>query len=165
VNADPEIDRIHPEVHENSVTKVSGLGYFTLDIMSADDAFMDEYSAEVHREIWKTARHFRVNANIELTDSSAGVQTLDDEIQRCLTDCVQKRGYSQMTMASGAGHDAALVATASRSDGSAIPVGMLFVPCRHGVSHSKDEHVEMDQLAKGVDALGDALRTLAARRD
>jgi hydantoinase/carbamoylase family amidase len=165
VNADPEIDRKHPEVHDNSVTKVSGLGYFTLDIMSADDAFMDEYSAEVHREIWKTARNFRVNANIELTDSSAGVQALDDEIQRCLMDCTLRRGYSQMTMPSGAGHDAGLVATASRSDGSSIPVGMLFVPCRHGVSHSKDEHVEMDQLAKGVDVLGDALRTLAARRD
>lgn len=161
INADPEIDRKHPEVHDNSVTKVSGLGYFTLDVMSVDDAFMDQYSAEVHRVIWSTARAFRVNANIELTDSSAGVQHLDQRFQRCLADCATARGYSHMGLASGAGHDAAMVARVTRSDGASIPVGMLFIPCRNGVSHSKDEHVEMDQLAKGVEVLGDALRTLA----
>jgi N-carbamoyl-L-amino-acid hydrolase len=164
VNADPEIDRRHPEVHDNSVTKVSGLGYFTLDIMSVDDSFMDRYSAEVHRAIWKVARDFRVNANIELTDSSAGVQALDPEFARCLEECTVRRGYSCLTMPSGAGHDAAMVAGATNSEGRPIPVGMLFVPCRHGVSHSKEEHVGANQLAKGVDVLGDTLRELAASR-
>jgi N-carbamoyl-L-amino-acid hydrolase len=162
VNADPEIDRKYPEVHDNSVTKVSGLGYFTLDIMSVDDTFMDRYSAEVHRAIWNMARTFRVNAKVELTDNSRGVQTLDAGFRETLARCADHRGYSQMSMPSGAGHDAAVVAVASRSGGGNIPVGMLFVPCRHGVSHSKDEHVEMDQLAKGVEVLGDSLRGLAA---
>lgn len=165
INADPEIDRRHPDVHENSVTKVSGLGYFTLDIMSPDDAFMDRYAAEVHRIVWRTARAFRVNANIELTDSSAGVPALDSRLQACLAACVERRGYSQITLPSGAGHDAAMVAAAERSDGTTIPAAMLFVPCRRGVSHSKNEHVEMEQLAKGVDVLGDALRALAVDED
>jgi N-carbamoyl-L-amino-acid hydrolase len=162
VNADPEIDRKHPEVHENSVTKVSGLGYFTLDIMSADDEFMDRYSAEVHRIIWKTARDFRVKAIIEMTDSSPGVRVLDAGIRQCLLDSIERLGYSQTSLPSGAGHDAAVVAGATRSDGMAIPVGMLFVPCRDGISHSKDEHIEMGDLAKGIEVLGDCLRVLAA---
>jgi N-carbamoyl-L-amino-acid hydrolase len=162
VNADPEIDRRHPEVHENSVTKVSGLGYFTLDLMSTDDAFMDSYSAEVHRLTWKTARDFRVKAIIEMTDSSAGVQALDPRLQRLLLDCIEGRGYSHISLPSGAGHDAAVVAGAKRSDDTSIPVGMLFVPCHQGISHSKDEHVEMSDLAKGVEVLGDCLRKLAA---
>jgi N-carbamoyl-L-amino-acid hydrolase len=165
VNADPEIDRKHPEVHNNSVTKVSGLGYFTLDIMSADDEFMDRYSAEVHRLVWKTARNFRVNANIELTDSSPGLQQLDSRFQDCLAACADRLGYSQMPMPSGAGHDAAVVASATRSDGAAIPVGMLFVPCRHGISHSRDEHLEVADLAKGVEVLRDTLRTLVTDLD
>jgi N-carbamoyl-L-amino-acid hydrolase len=165
VNADPEIDRRYPEVHDNSVTKVSGRGYFTLDIMSADDEFMDRYSAEVHRVLWKTARELRVNAVVELTDNSAGIKKLDSGIRECLAECATKRGFTHLSLPSGAGHDAAMVAAVSRSDGEKIPVGMLFVPCRNGISHSKDEHVEMDQLAKGVDVLVDALGALADRPD
>jgi N-carbamoyl-L-amino-acid hydrolase len=161
VNADPEIDRKHPEVHSNSVTKVSGLGYFTLDIMSPDDDFMDRYSAEVHRLVWKTGHSFRVHANIELTDSNPGVSSLEARLQRCLVDCAQRLGHSYMRLPSGAGHDATVVASVTRPDGNPIPVGMLFVPCRHGISHSKDEFVDSDQLAKGTEVLRDALRTLS----
>ncbi len=164
VNADPEIDRKHPEVHNNSVTKVSGLGYFTLDIMCADDEFMDRYAAELHRLIWKTARGFQVTANIEQTDSSAGVPELDSGYRRCLAECARRLGHSSMELPSGAGHDAAVVAAATRSDGSTIPVGMLFVPCRQGISHSRDEHLEMSHLAKGTEVLREALRSLPARK-
>ena len=165
VNADPEIDRKHPAVHNNSVTKVSGLGYFTLDIMGADDEFLDRYSAEVHRLVWNTGRRFRVHANIELTDSSAGVGSLDPVLQDCLEDSARQRNHSWIRMPSGAGHDAAVVAGATRSDGSAIPVGMLFVPCRHGISHSSEEFVDSGQLAKGTEVLCDALRALGTARD
>jgi N-carbamoyl-L-amino-acid hydrolase len=165
VNADPEIDRRHPEVHSNSVTKVSGVGYFTLDIMSPDDEFMDRYSAEVHRVVWKTARAFRVQANIELTDSSGGLRELDSRLQGHLADAARRLGYSHMALPSGAGHDATVVGGAERSDGSTIPVGMLFVPCRGGISHSRDEHVEMDQLARGTEVLREAMRSLALEND
>jgi N-carbamoyl-L-amino-acid hydrolase len=162
VNADPEIDRKHPEVHSNSVTKVSGLGYFTLDIMSADDEFMDDYSAEVHRWIWKTAHTHRINANIEQTSSSMGLRELDSRIRRSLMECSNRLGHGTLSMASGAGHDAAVVARAARSDGTSVPVGMLFVPCRRGISHSKEEHVEMSHLAKGTEVLRDTVRSLLA---
>lgn len=162
VNADPEVDRKYPEVHKNSVTKVSGLGYFTIDLMAADDAFMDHYAAEAHRVIWEVSRRFGVNAVIEQTDSAAGVLTLDPAILDRLQQSAERVGASYIRMPSGAGHDAVSVAQARRSDGSRIPVGMLFVPCRGGISHSRDEFVTADQVARGVDVLQDALFTLAS---
>ena len=55
-----------------------------------------------------------------------------------------------------------MVARATRSNGTTVPVGMLFVPCRRGISHSKEEHVEMGHLAKGAEVLRDTDRSLLA---
>lgn len=162
VNADPEIDRKYPEIHANSVTKVSGLGYFTLDLMCADDEFMDAFSAEMHRVIWSQAKRFAVQAVIEQTDSASGIASLDPGLLERMRTCAERLGHSYVRMPSGAGHDAVMVALAHRSDGSSIPTGMVFVPCRAGVSHSRDEHVNPDQVARGADLLRETLRELVA---
>ncbi|MBV6274258.1 M20/M25/M40 family metallo-hydrolase [Alcaligenaceae bacterium CGII-47] len=52
-----------------------------------------------------------------------------------------------MRMPSGAGHhDAVYVAKTG-------PVGMIFIPCLHGRSHSAEEWIEPEQLLKGSDVL------------
>ncbi len=164
VNADPEIDRKYPNVHGNSVTKVSGLGYFTLDIMSSSDSFMDDYAAQVHRVIWKTAREFNVQAFIEQTDMATGVASLDEQCLTALQTACETQNISYKNMPSGAGHDAVVVSQASQSDGNRIPVGMLFIPCRKGISHSKEEYTSPEAIAKGTIVLVEALRSLASAR-
>ncbi len=163
VNADPEIDRKHPAVHSNSVTKVSGLAYFTLDIMSADDTFMDSYSADVLRAVWQTAKEFHVKAVIEQTDTARGLRELDPRLRSRLMAAAQARDFSAVEMPSGAGHDAVAVAHADRGPLGAIPVGMLFVPCRAGISHAPEEFAEADHVAKGAAVLSDAMRDIAQR--
>lgn len=165
VNADPEIDKKYPDVHGNSVTKVSGLGYFTLDIMSSDDQLLDAYSAELHRVIWETANELRTKAIIERTDATAGVKALDADLQLRLQRCAGAAGFKTLTMPSGAGHDAVMVARAAKPDGGRIPIGMLFVPCRNGVSHAKEEYVAPEQVARGTVVLRDTLLELAGAQD
>ncbi|TPV94244.1 MAG: hydantoinase/carbamoylase family amidase [Myxococcales bacterium FL481] len=157
VNADPEIDKKYPAVHGNSVTKVSGIGYFTFDLMAAEDEFLDTYSAEVLRLIWKTAREFNVKAFIEMTDSSRGLPTLDADLSRDLERAAAAAGASSQSIASGAGHDAVMVGLADKPSGGEIPVGMLFVPCRAGVSHSKEEFASAEHVAKAAEVLAGAL--------
>ena len=41
------------------------------------------------------------------------------------------------------------------------PTGMIFIPCRGGVSHRPDEYAEPDAIARGVEVLADTLATLA----
>ena len=55
-----------------------------------------------------------------------------------------------------------MVAQARHSDGSPLAVGMLFVPCRDGISHAKEEHAEVEHVALGARAIADAIRTLGA---
>jgi N-carbamoyl-L-amino-acid hydrolase len=42
------------------------------------------------------------------------------------------------------------------------PVGMLFIPCRGGVSHRPDEYASPDAIGHGVIVLAEALARLTA---
>ncbi len=59
-------------------------------------------------------------------------------------------------LATGAGHDAGVLATAG------IPTAMIFVRNPTGVSHSPAEFAERSDCGAGVDALVTALKTLAS---
>jgi ureidoglycolate amidohydrolase len=64
-------------------------------------------------------------------------------------------GLSAREMTSGAYHDAMILA-------ARVPVGMVFVPSRDGVSHHPDEYTAPEQLDAGVRVLAGVLRRLAA---
>jgi len=48
-----------------------------------------------------------------------------------------------------------------RGDGTTIPVGMIFIPCRNGISHSPDEFSSPRQIAKGASLLATTMTELA----
>jgi hydantoinase/carbamoylase family amidase len=58
-------------------------------------------------------------------------------------------------MISGAYHDAMIM-------GRRVPIGMIFVPSRDGVSHHPDEYTSPHELDQGVAVLAETLRRLAA---
>ena len=58
--------------------------------------------------------------------------------------------YPHMELPSGAGHDAQILA-------SVTDVGMIFIPCEDGISHSPEENIQWEDLEKGANLL---LRTL-----
>jgi len=163
VNSDLEIDNKYPSIHANSVTKVSGLAYFTLDIMAADDEFMDSYSGEVLRAVWSTAKEYNVKAIVEQTDSAPGLREHDQTLCGKLKSASDAQGFKTLEMPSGAGHDAVVVALAEKPSGGHIPTAMLFTPCRNGISHSADEYVSAEEMAKGAQAFREVLRDVAER--
>ena len=60
-----------------------------------------------------------------------------------------------MTMPSGAGHDAMHWA-------DVVPTGMIFIPCREGISHNPAEYTEMDDIVTGAKVLDKVLRNLSS---
>jgi N-carbamoyl-L-amino-acid hydrolase len=65
-----------------------------------------------------------------------------------------EQGFSRMRLPSGAFHDAQFVVPV-------CPTGMIFVPCRKGISHNPAEFSEPSQLAAGTRVLTQALVELA----
>ena len=62
---------------------------------------------------------------------------------RAATD---KLGYSTMDVVSGAGHDAIYTARVA-------PSGMIFVPCKDGISHNEIEDAQPAHLEAGCNVL------------
>ena len=65
------------------------------------------------------------------------------------------RGLRHQRMISRAYHDSLFMARLA-------PTGMIFIPCRDGVSHRPDEYASPAAIAKGVEVLADVLATLAS---
>lgn len=68
----------------------------------------------------------------------------------------EEAGVTWRRMTSGAYHDAMVLGAAG------VPVGMLFVPSRGGVSHHPDEFTAPEEIDRGVAVLAATLRRLTS---
>ena len=121
------------------------------------------------RSISKVARNSVVTLVKEFIDITAEKRGLSYTIEtiaqdhpvemhpamiREIEEAVKFVGVEYMTMPSGAGHDAMHWA-------EAVPTGMIFIPCRDGISHNPAEFTEMDDIVTGAEVLDKVLRKLS----
>lgn len=102
------------------------------------------------REMLKAYADGREGWRVEAIFEKEGTPCAEPFIQ-AVAHAAAAEGLSCIRMPSGAGHDAQSLAAAG------VPTGMIFVPCRRGVSHSPEEWIEPVQAAQGCQVL---LRTL-----
>ena len=82
------------------------------------------------------------------------------EPTRALREQLDRLGVPVVELASGAGHDAGVLAAAG------VPTAMLFVRSLNGgISHSPDELSAPEDIEQAVSALAGALLALAASVD
>jgi acetylornithine deacetylase/succinyl-diaminopimelate desuccinylase-like protein len=67
-------------------------------------------------------------------------------VQDVIANSSNALGYSWQSLPSGAGHDAAHLATLA-------PTGMIFVPSKDGRSHCPEEWTDFSEVGVGVHAL------------
>jgi hydantoinase/carbamoylase family amidase len=76
-----------------------------------------------------------------------------------IISAAESEGLLWARMPSGAGHDA-------QSMAPFVPTGMIFIPCRNGVSHNPAEWINPDNAAAGCQVLlGTLLQQAALRRE
>jgi len=80
---------------------------------------------------------------------------LDQKIIDLLAEEAENLDIDTLMLPSGAGHDAMHMHPA------ATHVGMLFIPCKEGISHNVAEEVNMEDAAKATHILAKSLITLA----
>lgn len=81
------------------------------------------------------------------TPMDAGMRATIEQASRLL-------GYSTLSLPSGAGHDAQIVAPVA-------PAGMLFIPSKNGRSHSPAEYSAPDETVAGANVLLQTVLALA----
>ena len=81
-------------------------------------------------------------------------------LRAALLEQLTARGLDPIELASGAGHDASVLAAAG------VPTAMLFVRSLNGgISHSPDEHSSANDVELAVDVLAGTLEQLAEAVD
>ena len=98
---------------------------------------------------------------MELTGKSDPLERLSDTRQIAARAAAKALGISAVSMASGAGHDTAILGAERRKDGSPVPVGMVFVPCRAGKSHCAEEFTTYEAIAKGASVMAAAMAKIS----
>ncbi len=113
-----------------------------------------------------TTMHEEILAFVEKTTSDSGLKISIERVSYyppCPfhVDCVDAvraatatLGYSNMDVVSGAGHDAIYTARLA-------PSGMIFVPCKDGISHNEIEDAKPEHLEAGCNVLLHAMLNLA----
>jgi hydantoinase/carbamoylase family amidase len=130
-------------------------GTVSLDV-DVRDSDADAREAVVS-EIVATAQAIGAARELDVTVEEIVVDTPVDcaptVIDAAVAAC-DALGLTGRRMVSGAYHDAMIM-------GRRVPVGMIFVPSRDGVSHHPDEYTAPEQLDQGVAVLARTLERLA----
>ena len=161
LNSDEEFNKTRPMVKTNSLTKVSPYGYFVVDIRSSSAAVLEDFSKQVKSIVKTKAKRYGVQAKISEVLRLAPVERLDPRVQASIEAACRDLKITFIEMPSGAIHDAAIVASQKKSGGSPIPVGMIFIPCRDGISHNPAEYADLEDLVRGTMLLSNVLYRLA----
>jgi allantoate deiminase len=140
-------------VEPGGANVVPGLAEFTVDVRSPTAAGFAAAAAFAYSTIDEVAKEEWLEQEIEELHRLEPVP-LDDELQGVLVRAASVEGASHLSMPSGAGHDAMILARH-------VPAAMLFVPSRGGVSHSPDEYTPPEQCELGARVLARALALLA----
>lgn len=79
----------------------------------------------------------------------------DPRIVAAVREACEAIGTPHLGMTSGAYHDSMVLA------GAEVPIGMIFVPSRDGISHHPDEYTAPEELELGIAVLAGTLQRLA----
>lgn len=139
-------------VYPNAANVVPSSVELVLEVRSLDESAIAEFCDTLSLETAGEAGTLGVSATFRQI-SSAPAAPADETVQAAIESACETRGVAQLKLPSGAGHDAMQMA-------ALYPMGMIFVPCRNGVSHHPDEFVERRHVGLGADILLETVRTL-----
>ena len=133
------------QLFPNSRNVIPGQVKFSIDLRNVSDVLLDTMNEEI---IAYTDR-VRTTTGLGVTLTQVSYFPPCPFHPDCV-DAVRKAtavlGYSAMDVVSGAGHDAIYAARLA-------PAGMIFVPCKDGISHNEIEDAKPEHLEAGCNVL------------
>ncbi|MDR3494955.1 MAG: Zn-dependent hydrolase [Ancalomicrobiaceae bacterium] len=137
------------ENRPNSRNVVPGETFFTIDFRHPDDAVLQVMEDKFRAALADILTPMRLSYDEKRIWDSPAVK-FDPVLIDCVRKGVEKAGFSNRDMVSGAGHDAAYIARVA-------PTTMIFVPCAGGISHNEAESTSLDECAAGAQVLLNAV--------
>ncbi len=125
-----------------------------MDIRSISAAAKDKVTKELKDYIHQVATERHISYDIEpISDEKPA--PMNPAMMHLISKTAEELGYPSLIMPSGAGHD-----TMHWADYT--PSGMIFIPCRNGISHNPAEFASLEDIEAGANVFSQVIRTLTA---
>jgi allantoate deiminase len=125
----------------------------SLDLRHPQDGVRHEATDGLQNRAAAIAAERKVHLDWQLVHQTAAVKC-DERLSSFLSQAVKKHQPETVLLQSGAGHDAAMLA-------SIAPAAMLFVRCKGGLSHHPDESASLEDVSIAIAVVNDFVQLLA----
>jgi len=144
------------QVHPNSRNVIPGRVKFSIDLRNATDALCEAMDADIRAVAARLSEDSGLP--IEITPVSAyPAQPFHADCIAAVQKAADALGFSSMPVVSGAGHDAVYMARLA-------PAGMIFIPCKDGISHNEIEDARPEHIEARCNVLVQAVPVLPPRQ-
>jgi len=133
------------KVRPNAPNTIPAFVEMSLDIRDLSDQHLDQLMAALQADLAAIAESTQTQISLQpiLQNQPALASPV---IQAAIAQTCEDLGLTYLHLPSRAGHDAQEMAKLT-------PMGMIFVPSRHGVSHSETEYTAPEQCVQGANVL------------
>ncbi|BDG02477.1 Zn-dependent hydrolase [Anaeromyxobacter oryzae] len=133
------------QVHPNSRNVIPGQVTFSIDLRNVNRELHDRMDADLRA--FAAMQQERTGVKVELREVSYNAPVhFHPDCVSAVRRATERLGYSHMPATSGPGHDAVFMARVA-------PTGMIFIPCKDGISHNEIEHAEPEHVTAGANVL------------
>lgn len=133
------------QVQPNSRNVIAGQVQFSVDFRHPSQEGLDRMDAEMHAQFARMARESKVSVAVQQVVKFEPC-VFDRDCVASVRRAAQTLALPHMDVVSGAGHDAVYVARVA-------PTGMIFIPCKDGISHNELEDALPEHITAGANVL------------
>ena len=141
------------DVFPGAVNSIPSRLKMSLDLRDTDGSRRDRVLEAIGVAAKEIAARRKTKISLELLNADAPA-SCDAQIIEAVRAACDANGVRYREMVSRAYHDSLFMH-------QVCPMGMIFIPCRGGVSHRPDEYSSPGQIATGVLVLAETLARLA----
>ncbi|MDQ6699889.1 MAG: M20 family metallo-hydrolase [Acidobacteriota bacterium] len=142
------------DVFPGAVNSIPSRTRIELDVRDIDEKRRDSVLDKIAGTCAEVASRRGVTVHTELVNADPPAQCAPALVDALARAC-ETHGLAFERMISRAYHDSLFMTRIA-------PTGMLFIPCRGGVSHRPDEYASPEAIAKGALVLAETLAGLSA---
>jgi allantoate deiminase len=139
-------------LHPDAVNAIPDRVDLTLEIRAPEDADRADFAARARAEGERIASDAGLGFTMDRTYEQDAVPC-SPMLRAALAEAARSHTGNALLLPSGATHDASALS-------DLCPVGMLFVRCRDGKSHSPAEFASAADMGVAIEVLADCLRSL-----
>lgn len=133
------------QVYPNSRNVVPGEVTFSIDMRNISDAAVDEMDRQLHDFIVQVQQESGMAIALKEV-SHYPAAPFHPACQAAIAEAAERLGYPAREIVSGAGHDAVYMSYLA-------PTGMIFIPCKDGISHNEIEYASPEHVTAGANVL------------